>query len=438
MTDLSVLQQDCSPPQEAQSRQRWGLLPARLRRTAYAVPLSAIRPYTLLGMLLLVVGVAAAAPAEDSQITPSRARERRENATTELRGVWVSDVDSEVMTSRDNMAALAEQIAELNINTLYPVVWSQGETFYPSDVMVRYGGQRISARYGLGPSGRDPVADWVALGGRHELDIVPWFEWGLKVPAESHLAWQHPEWLSTDDSGRTTFDQDGTVTAYLNFMHPDVQRFYEELAVEFVTRYDVPGIQFDDHLSLKNTFGYDAATLSRYREETGQAARPAPGDADWLAWRAAKLTQFVSRISKAIKAARPGIELSVSPNPYPWSYKNYVQDWPAWVRGGIVDEVVVQVYRDNLQRFEGELRSPALASLRGQARLAIGVMAGQKPRPVPIGMVGEQTDVVREAGYDGAVYFFQESLLRFTAPGETVESRLEGIRRMLPVLREQP
>jgi uncharacterized lipoprotein YddW (UPF0748 family) len=108
------------------------------------------------------------------------------------------------------------------------------------------------------------------------------------------------------------------------------------------------------------------------------------------------------------------------------------------VRGGIVDEVVVQVYRDNLQRFEGELRSPALASLRGQARLAIGVMAGQKPRPVPIGMVGEQTDLVREAGYDGAVYFFQESLLRFTAPGETVESRLEGIRRMLPVLREQP
>ena len=278
----------------------------------------------------------------------------------------------------------------------------------------------------------------MALGDRHGLDIVPWFEWGVKVPADSPLARQHPEWLSSDDAGRSTFDQDGTVTAYLNFVHPEVQRFYEEIAVEFVTRYDVPTIQFDDHLSLKNTFGYDDHTLARYRKETGKAGRPAPDDADWLAWRAAKLTQFVARISTAIKSARPGIELSVSPNPYPWSYRNYVQDWPSWVDDGIVDEVVVQVYRDTMKGFEGELRSPVLAKLKGKARLAIGVMAGQKPRPVPIDMVRDQTAAVRECGFSGVVYFFQESLLRFTAPGETVESRLDGIRRMLPAPADVP
>jgi uncharacterized lipoprotein YddW (UPF0748 family) len=383
-------------------------------------------------------GVAAAAPADDGPLARPPARERRATDTTELRGVWVSDVDSEVMHSRDTMAALAEQVASLNLNALYPVVWSQGETFYPSDVMVRYGAPRISNRYGLNAPGRDPVADWVALGDRHGLDIVPWFEWGVKVPADSPLARQHPEWLSSDDAGRSTFDQDGTVTAYLNFVHPEVQRFYEELAVEFVTRYDVPTIQFDDHLSLKNTFGYDDHTLARYRKETGKAGRPAPDDADWLAWRAAKLTQFVARISTAIKSARPGIELSVSPNPYPWSYRNYVQDWPSWVDDGIVDEVVVQVYRDTMKGFEGELRSPVLAKLEGKARLAIGVMAGQKPRPVPIDMVRDQTAAVRECGFSGVVYFFQESLLRFTAPGETVESRLDGIRRMLPALADVP
>ena len=75
-----------------------------------------------------------------------RLARRRATDTTELRGVWVSDVDSEVMHSRDTMAALAEQVASLNLNALYPVVWSQGETFYPSDVMVRYGapGSRIA------------------------------------------------------------------------------------------------------------------------------------------------------------------------------------------------------------------------------------------------------------------------------------------------------
>ena len=374
--------------------------------------------------------LSAAARADESQVAQRPARSRRATETVELRGVWVSDVDSQVMHSRANMAALAERIAALNMNALYPVVWSQGETFYPSDVMATYAGRAMAARYGLAAADRDPMSEWVALGEQHGLDIVPWFEWGLKVPADSPLAAKHPEWLSCDDSGQRTFDQDGTATSYLSFVHPDVQRFYEELMIEFVTRYDVPAIQVDDHFSLKSSFGYDGFTLSCYQQETGRTTRPAPADADWVRWRAMKLTQFVSRISKAIKAARPGIELSVSPNPYPWSYKNYVQDWPSWVEDGIVDEVVVQVYRDALPAFEGELRSPALAKLKGKARLAIGVMAGQKPKPVPIEMVCAQTAMVRDFGYSGVVFFFQESLLRFTAPGETAESRFDGLQQM--------
>ena len=413
--------------------------------TAAGSPSPARAGFSLLFFPLLVGGIMMAGCSRRSDVVvPSVARadeapgdrqdvpERPGSVAAELRGVWVSDVDSQVMLSRDNMTSLAERIAGLNMNALYPVVWSQGETFYPSDVMVSYGARKISDRYGLGALDRDPVADWVALGRRHRLDIVPWFEWGLKVPAASPLAQRHPAWLSADDSGRRTFDQDGTTTAYLNFTHPDVQRFYEDLAVEFVTRYDVPAIQFDDHLSLKNSFGYDDFTLARYREETGRAARPAPDDAEWLTWRAAKLTEFVARISRAVKTARPGVGLSVAPNPYPWSFRNYVQDWPSWVERGLVDEVIVQVYRNNLASFRGELGSPVLAGLVGKARLAIGVLAGQKPAPMPIDMVRAQTAMVREFGYGGVCYFFQESLLQFTAPGETVDSRADVIRALFP------
>jgi hypothetical protein len=37
--------------------------------------------------------------------------------------------------------------------------------------------------------------------------------------------------------------------------------------------------------------------------------------------------------------------------------------------------------------------------------------------------------MAREHGF-GVVYFFQESLLRFTAPGETTESRFDGLQQM--------
>ena len=254
----------------------------------------------------------------------------------------------------------------------------------------------------------------------------------MKVPANSPLAQRHPEWLSKDSNGRSSFDQDGTSTAYLNFFNPDVQAFYEELMVEFVTRYDVPAIQFDDHMSLKNTFGYDDFTLDLYKKETGRAGKPQPEASDWLSWRAGKLTQFIARISRAIKTARPGIKFSVSPNPYPWSYQNYVQDWPQWVENGLVDEVVVQVYRDNMGRFQGELSSPVLEKAKGKANVIIGVLSGLKPEPMPIEMVRAQTNMVRDFGFQGVVYFFQESLLQFTASGETVENRLNVIKQLFP------
>ena len=208
--------------------------------------------------------------------------------------------------------------------------------------------------------------------------------------------------------------------------------FYEELMVEFVTRYDVPAIQFDDHMSLKNTFGYDDFTLDLYKKETGRAGKPQPEASDWLSWRAGKLTQFIARISRAIKTARPGIKFSVSPNPYPWSYQNYVQDWPQWVESGLVDEVVVQVYRDNMGRFQGELSSPVLEKAKGKANVIIGVLSGLKPEPMPIEMVRAQTNMVRDFGFQGVVYFFQESLLQFTASGETVENRLNVIKQLFP------
>jgi hypothetical protein len=38
--------------------------------------------------------------------------------------------------------------------------------------------------------------------------------------------------------------------------------------------------------------------------------------------------------------------------------------------------------------------------------------------------------MVRDFGYSGVVFFFQESLLRFTAPGETPDSRFDGLQQM--------
>jgi uncharacterized lipoprotein YddW (UPF0748 family) len=48
---------------------------------------------------------------------------------------------------------------------------------------------------------------------------------------------------------------------WLNPFKPEVQQFINNLVAEIAVRYDIDGIQFDDHTALPSDFGYDPYTL---------------------------------------------------------------------------------------------------------------------------------------------------------------------------------
>ena len=52
----------------------------------------------------------------------------------EIRGVWITNVDSDVLFTRDRLATAIKDLRALNFNTIYPVVWNWGYTTYPSKV----------------------------------------------------------------------------------------------------------------------------------------------------------------------------------------------------------------------------------------------------------------------------------------------------------------
>ena len=47
---------------------------------------------------------------------------------TELRGVWLTNVDSDVLFSRANLDRAIQRLQRLNLNTIYPTVWHEGST----------------------------------------------------------------------------------------------------------------------------------------------------------------------------------------------------------------------------------------------------------------------------------------------------------------------
>jgi uncharacterized lipoprotein YddW (UPF0748 family) len=341
----------------------------------------------------------------------------------ELRGVWLTANDMPVLRDRQRMQAAVAELAALRFNTLYPVVWNGGIAYYPSQVVQDRQLQHFSYR---GLQGQDVLGELIAEGRRQGLLVIPWFEFGFMAPKDSTLAKRHPDWLTRkQDGGLTSISAAGEV-AWLNPFRPEVQQLITDLVLEVVGRYGADGIQFDDHMSLPRDFGYDPFTVALYRRETGKAPPTNPEDGAWVKWRADRITAFMERLSKQVRAVQPNAVISVSPNYYDFAYKLQLQDWRAWVRKGVVDELLVQIYRPDLPSYLPHLARPEVQEARARIPTAIAIMSGQRNRPAALPLLEEKVRANRNQGL-GVAFFYFESL--WNLGPESAQQRMAALGR---------
>lgn len=342
----------------------------------------------------------------------------------ELRGVWLTNVDSEVLFSSQNLREGFERLHRLNFNTVYPVVWNWGYTLYPSQVAESVIGRAVDPEPGL--QGRDMLAEAVEYGQELGLRVIPWFEFGFQAPSYSELARRNPDWLTQRADGTQTIMEGDHERVWLNPFHPEVQEFLLNLVLEVVENYDVDGIQFDDHLGLPVEFGYDAYTVELYRREHDGEDPPEDfNDPDWVRWRADKITEFVGRMFEAVKAVKPEVVISVSPNPQHFAYARYLQDWQRWQELGYIEELVLQVYRSDIEVFIGELNRPEVEAARRHIPVGIAVLAGLRNRPTEMPLIEEKVRAIRNQGFAGMSFFFYQSLWDWAE--DSPESREAGL-----------
>jgi uncharacterized lipoprotein YddW (UPF0748 family) len=199
--------------------------------------------------------------------------------------------------------------------------------------------------------------------------------------------------------------------------------------LETVTQYDVDGIQFDDHMSLPHEFGYDKYTVALYTQETKNNPPTDPQDAAWMRWRADKITAFMVQLNQAVKARKPNAIFSISPNYYDFAYKFQLQDWLTWVRLNIVDELIVQIYRPNLQSFIANISRTEIQEAQQMIPTGVGVMAGLRTNPVSMQQIQSQVRAAQQRGL-GVAFFYYESLWN-SAP-EPVAQRQAGFQTLFP------
>ncbi len=327
----------------------------------------------------------------------------------EVRGVWLTNVDSEVLFSRRALAKGIARLADLNFNTIYPTVWQSGYTLFPSKVAEKTYGVAVDPEPGF--VGRDMLAEAIDLGHRRGMTVIPWFEFGFLSTAQSELSQLHPEWLTQRADGTQIEEKGNKQLVWLNPFRPEVQDFLLEMVVEVVEKYDVDGIQFDDHFGLPADFGYDSWTLERFNASLGGIElTPDNLERHWRRWRLDRLSEFVERLHEAVKAVKPDCIISLSPNPFLFAHTRFLQDWFNWQQSGWVDELVLQVYREDMAAFSRELSQRELDLVRRKTPVVVGILTGLRNRSMPIETIEAQVRESRRLGFAGVSYFFYESL----------------------------
>ena len=347
----------------------------------------------------------------------------------ELRGVWLTNIDSNVLFQRQRLEKALQRLHEFNFNTVYPVVWNWGYTLYPSQVAAKVIGRSLDPEPGL--QGRDILKEIVTNGHKNRLKVIPWFEFGFMAPADSLLAKNRPQWLTSRQDGSKIVKEGIHNRVWLNPFHPEVQQFIQNLIVEIVKNYDIDGIQFDDHFGLPSELGYDPYTVALYKQEhNGQAPPPDPKNPQWLRWRADKITNFMERVFTAIKANQKDCIVSVAPNPQRFSYEYYLADWQRWERMGLIEDLVLQIYRDDLNVFIQELEYPEVKAARSHIPVSIGILSGLKNRTVPIEQIQTQVEKVRDRNFAGVSFFFYETLWNLSQ--QQPRKRQTGLKKIFP------
>lgn len=344
----------------------------------------------------------------------------------------MTDVDSDLLASRENIEDGMRFLAENGFNVVYPVVWNGGYTLYPSPTLESVIG--VDRDPGIGH--RDILQEVIIEAHRFGMEVIPWMEYGFAASFGADggpLLAARPEWAARTFIGAPV-EKNGFF--WMSGLNPEVQQFILDLMTEILA-YDVDGIQGDDRLpAMPVEGGYSEVVQQLYRSEHGGSDPPSDEtDPDWVQWRADKLTAFAGTIRDHVRAIDPNLKVVFSPSVWPWSRDNYLQDWPTWIANGYADIVHPQLYpppprsveayeslvNDMVGTTPGDFLGYVPPDLRDNLYPGLLIKAGSDI--VEPDRVLAMMDVHRGLGLSGESFFFYEGL------GQQNELLAEDLRR---------
>ena len=272
--------------------------------------------------------------------------------SSEMRAAWISTVynidwpktQNDQATQEREYTQLLDNLKSVGINTVVVQVRPNGDALYKSN--INPWSEYLTGTQGKDP-GYDPLPFLIDEAHKRGMEFHAWFNpyrvttsgTDLSKLAANNPARLHPDWLLEYKSGSNK------ALAY-NPGLPEVRKHIVDSVSEVVKNYDIDGVHFDDYFYRSGM--NDDATYNQYGN--GQDK----GD-----WRRENVNALLREVNASIKSIKSNVAFGVSPSGI-WrnissdptgsdtrgneSYSSSYADTRAWIKQGLVDYVVPQLY----------------------------------------------------------------------------------------------
>lgn len=270
------------------------------------------------------------------------------------RGLFVTVIqDTPVLSSRKEITKLIDFAKKAHIKILFVQIYRSNKAWFPSKVAdakpYKTCLKNISA---------DPLALIIKEAHKQGIEVHAWLNMlSLGTNKEAVFLKKYgTEILTRNLKPKKTIEDYKIDGQY--FLEPGDLRIRGELLVmleEVLHAYPgLDGILFDyiRYPDKNPAYGYTKMNIERFKKATSSRTIEEKNPI-WQNWKRAQVTELLKKLAAKVKEIQPNIKVSATGcAPFIRAYYEAYQDWPSWLKTGLVDSVTVMTYPPDVPEFE--------------------------------------------------------------------------------------
>ncbi|MEM0050163.1 MAG: family 10 glycosylhydrolase [Candidatus Bathyarchaeia archaeon] len=324
-----------------------------------------------------------------------------------VKSCWMhpSDLDG----SREHLENVFSRLAKHGFSKVFLFVKN-------SDGTVIFRTRNLEVHSTMSDLDEDPLENAIMIAHDFNIEVHPTFvvfcegNWrGLEVPSEPGV------WLSKN-LGLAQCDRKGEpILRWADPAKAEVRRHEAELILEVIKNYDVDGIQLDYIRYPEEAEGcFCDYCRKTFKELHGidprEVTRPDENMSKWVQWRAWNITSFVEELRLEVKRENARVKLSAAVfKDYPRCLITVAQDWPLWIKKGMIDFVCPMTYEYD-SKVARYLAKNHRAAAGNEAIIYEGLGKKSSQSILTPREVLEQAEIFKEEGANGVAIFSYSSL----------------------------